>query len=194
MGGLGNLLYCGCDDSNHKGQEGHEIILATFSFSSGDGKFLKFKNRKNCRSYEKDEIFNSACLWMKDAVRDYRFATLSREEAVYDSNIPLALPTLVVRYLEKCPYDVDGLRIFIDGNLNRRNKDAILEKLSGVGDVRVENVVKKRHGKGRTRPRTITCPKVLWAADVWANMVYRQGVQNNFRHPKRIIVPKIKAI
>lgn len=188
MGGIGEILYCGCDDSNHKGQEGHEIILATFSFFIEDNKFLKFKNRKNCRAGDKEQVEENARTWMRDAARDYRFTALTREEAVYDSNIPLALPTLVARYMEDCPYDIDGLRVYIDGNLNRKNKDAILEELSGIERVGIENVVKKRHGKKRIRPRTITCPKVLWAADIWANLIYRQGVENNLRHPKRVVL------
>lgn len=187
MGGAG-LLYCGCDDSNHKGQEGHEIILSAFSFFHEDGKFQTFKNRKNCHSYERDQITEDARMWMRDAARDYRFVTLNREEAIYDSNIPLALPSLVARYMNDCPYEIAGIRIYTDGNLERRNKDAILEKLSCFEDVKVENVIKKRNGRKRTRPRTITCPKVLWAADIWANLIYREGVKNNLRHPKRIVL------
>jgi len=199
MGDLGGVLYCGCDDSNHKGKEGHEIILAAFSFYPGDEKFQEFKNRKCCRRAERERIYIDARKWMKDTIRDYRFVSIEREDARFDSNIPIVLPDLIRGYMKDCPYDVQNLRVFIDGEFgvykegeNSKEKigrkEMIVREFPDFPNIKVRSVVKKRIGKKKKRAKILYCPKVVRGADIWANMVYRQGVQDNLAHPKRIVI------
>jgi len=189
MGGLGKMLWCGCDDSNHKGQEGHEIILATFSIFNGDGAYRDFRNRKRCRPDSVVELYSDAKKWMKDNVRDYRFAAIERERAVMDSNIPWVLPTLVRDYLESCPYDIENMALIIDGHVGGPDRKTLKAEFPEFPDMRVSSVI-KRGPKGKSsRPKTLHCPKVLWAADIWANMIYREGVRKNIESPKRVVIP-----
>jgi hypothetical protein len=189
---LGDVLYIGADDSNHKGIGGHEIVLATFSFFSGDEKYCDFKNRKNCRRPDRERAYVNARKWMKDTARDYRFASIDRERAVFDSNIPWVLPTLVKSYLEDCPYNVENLRIYIDGYLSKDGREDISSSLSHFPDMKIRAVIKKKVGKAKNKPRIIYCPKVLWGADIWANMIFQQSKEDPesiLRHPNRIIIP-----
>lgn len=190
MGRLGNTLWCAADDSNHKGKAGYEINLAAFSFSPKDGKYDDFRNRKNCRSGERAKIYEDARKWMRDTARDYRFAALSRERAVMSSNISWVLPTLIKKYLEHCRHEPETLQIFIDGRVGGDERADIKRNLSGLFlKVGICSVIKGRVGKGRRHPRILHCPKILWAADIWANMMYQEGDRANLNHPKRVIIP-----
>jgi len=188
MGGLGGIVYCACDDSNHKGEEGHEIVLATFSFFPGDGKFQTFKNRRNCRPDTRKGIYADARRWMKDTVRDYRFVAISREEFNMELNVPWVFPLLIKGYLEDCPYDVENIRAYVDGPFGKDGKKNILEQFPDFKDMRVGSIVKKSVGRKKNKPRMLKCPKVLWGADIWANIIYNEGVESNLVHPKRIVI------
>ena len=185
---MGGVLLCGCDDSNHKGKEGHEIVLATFSLFPGDGVFQEFRNRRNCRPREREKIYTDARMWMKDNVRDYRFAALDREKNNLDLNVPWVFPLLIRNYLESCPYDIECIRAYVDGPFGAGGKKNILEAFPDIERMTVESVVKKSSGKGK-KARVLECPKVLWGADVWANIIYNDGVQSNLGHAKRVVFP-----
>jgi hypothetical protein len=189
MGNLGKMLWCGCDDSNHKGQEGHEIILATFSVFNDDGVYKDFRNRKRCRPEDVSQLYSDARRWMKDVGRDYRFAAIERDRAVMSSNIPWVLPTLVRSYLANCQYNIENMALIIDGSVGGPDRKRLKAEFPEFPDLRVRSVIKKSPRNSHSRPRILRCPKVLWTADIWANMVYREGVQKNIESPKRVAIP-----
>ena len=183
------MLYCGCDDSNHKGRRGDEIILATFSLFNGDGKYQNFRNRVSCRPNERRKIYTEARKWMKDTIRDYRFASIDRDRAVMDSNIPWVFPTLLRDYLDSSIYDVEDIHVYIDGRLGLDNKESILAEFQDFPDMTIKPIVKGRVGRGKNKPRRLNCPKVLWAADIWANMIHRGEGGDILTHDKRVVIP-----
>ena len=188
MRDIGSILYCACDDSNNKGKVGHEIILATFSFWKGDNVYNDFKNRRNCRSGDRERIFFDSKRWMKDNIRDYRFAAITHDELSDELDIPWVLPFLINGYLKKCPYVVDDIRVYIDGPFGDGGEKKILDGVPNFPNMKVKSIIKKSIGRKKRKPRMLHFPKILWGADIWANIVYNQGVESNIRDPRRIII------
>ena len=170
-------LFVGGDDSNHAGETQGEIIVATFSSLQGDSKVRRHPNRRNLEGAER---------WMKKEGRDYRFTLLTHEGAArYAQNVPETMPLLINSYLQDHPeLEVDTLKIYIDGRLTTRNKRMLRGGNSSIGAVVVDNFLKKRkNSKGRTekRPR---CPAVVWAADHYSHLLYKEEFGQLTSHDK----------
>lgn len=194
MSTLYNLLCCGCDDSNHnesniygrRDLDGYEINLATFSLFGDDGEYRKFKNRRNCRDLERDKIYIDVDKWMGAVGRDYRFIAIESKQAMMDSNIPWTFPILLRNYLNSVPYNFKNIRVYIDGRLEKDDKKNILSYFPDFPNMKVCTIVKKRVGK--VMPKVLKCPKVLWAADILANKIWRLGEEKLLTHEKRVAI------
>ena len=109
--GLEDTLYVGLDDSNHAGKRKGEIAVATFSFDPEDAVIKNFGKRAH--KGEADE-------WLRLLGREYKFTLLAGRKFKHQhNNLPFATKILVKRFLSDFDCDINGLELFINGELSR---------------------------------------------------------------------------
>lgn len=161
---MGNVLYVGGDDSNHAGDAKGEFIVAAFSLKHEDSLVKGYPNRRN------NQVVSS---WLESG-GDYRFAICAGKKYNGSQNLPLVVPSLIKAYIEQVDFDVEVLKVYLDGRLDggfRSNMRKELLGIRGLEKVVVDNFIKKRI-VGKKTVKGYCCPKVVWLADSLANELY----------------------
>ncbi|MBI4155331.1 hypothetical protein HY498_04565 [Candidatus Woesearchaeota archaeon] len=161
---MGGLLYVGGDDSNHAGSSKGEIILATFSFCYKDSVVYEFSNKRD---------FQKAIEWMKNG-RDYRFTLLTDEKyRESSSNLVEIVPHLIWDWLiTNKDLGIEEIHLFLDGRLNGFEKRKLVNEFQDF-KFSVYNFTKKLRNKDGHISKMFREPNVVYMADVWANMFFR---------------------
>ena len=178
---MAETLCVGMDDSNHAGTTKGEIILATFSFSLEDSVVRTFKNNR-------DSEYALGWISEQDKRRDYRFTLLFDEEARRRStNLVYTAPLLIRNFIKDHPEtEVDSLKLYLDGPLSLQSKRYLKHEFRDFSDFVVGNFIKKRVNRvGRTMKRPI-CPPLVYVADIYANRMFYESLNNCLQHPKFI--------
>lgn len=173
-------LYIGVDDSNHAGTRKGEIILATFSYDCNDEVIQNFKNKR-----DHEIVLN----WLKRESSDYRYTLLIGEYWRHRSdNLVTTAPFLIQDYL-KSKSDISSISIFIDGRLDSDGKKHLVQNYGNISDIKVLNFIKKGKDKKGHFFKHPQCPKVLYIADILANIVYHKNLDEILMSEKMVSIP-----
>lgn|SRR3989338_6483728 len=175
-------LYIGVDDSNHAGQNKKgEIILATFSYDSIDGKVQRQSTRRDP---------GKVSSWLEQPNHDYRFTILSDEDSRHRGyNVVLIAPLLIKAHLAELQHRVSRLSILCDGPIRKHHKRYIKTHFEEY-DINVEGFIKKSHHNGKLQSSHIM-PYVVAAADTWANWLYTQSLETLTTDSKMIALSSL---
>ncbi|MDP2628760.1 MAG: hypothetical protein Q8P15_02600 [Nanoarchaeota archaeon] len=177
------VLIVGADDSNHSGISKMEIIATTFSFLNKDSIVTPFPNYRNLQGYLK---------WIENPERDYRFEILASEKYRYSStNLVKITPSLINSFLEDNDFYVKTLKIYLDGRLERDEKDFlrnIFTGRKGIEKVVVGNFIKKNKNTRGNISKRPNCPAVVYYADILAHYLYPKSFEELSQHEKLVCV------
>ncbi len=169
-------LYFGLDESNHASRDKKgEIVVAVVSSDREDSIVKSHINRR-----QNTDFLDSA-----EGPYDYRFAILIGEEYKHRHSSQTLVET--APYLVE-PFMHPGLRkinIYLDGVINRHQKDYLRERFSGI-EVVVGNFRKKRNHGNRMIKKSPLCPRVVYLADSLANSLYHMSSGELLSHKKFI--------
>ncbi len=168
-----NVLIVGLDDSNHAGERKSEIIVATFSFVHEDSLVKKFGKRASYEEFQR---------WFSTNGIDYRFSILENKELEHvPTNIPHVAPFLIRNFLENYLFEIENIKIYLDGILRKDQKEHIKRSFQEYPNIIIDNFI-KRHSLHE-------CPNVVYMADILSHTLYHSDFQSLSESPKRVIIP-----